>query len=87
MARIFSIEFSYEGAEHLAMVAVRTTPFFTEYSVIMLDDAIAELLPNNKIISTSNERFIFADSTKENAPTLMHSILNAIASHLHAMNV
>ena len=86
MARIFSIQFTYEGAQQHAMVAVRTTPFFTEYSVSMLDEAIANHLPNHKIISTSKNSFVFSDSAKENAPELMRQILQAVAEHLQTIN-
>ena len=86
MARIFSIQFRYENIEHTVMVSMRTTPFFNEYAVIMLDETISDLLPNNKIISTSKESFIFSDSTQENAPLLMQAILQAIIHHVHAIN-
>jgi hypothetical protein len=86
MARIFSIQFTYESVQHHAMVAVRTTPFFSEYSVSMLDEAIASHLPNNKIISTSRNSFVFCDSAKENAPELMRQILQAVAEHLQSIN-
>ena len=86
MARIFSIQFIYEGIEYNVMVSARSTPFFNEYAVTMLDETIANLLPNNKIISTSKESFVFADSTNENSPGLMHTILRAVAHHLQAID-
>jgi hypothetical protein len=87
MARIFSIQFTYEGLQHHAMIAARTTPFYNEYSVTMLDESIADLLPNNKIISASKENFAFSDSTKENTPALMHAIISAVVGHLQAIGV
>ena len=86
MARIFSIHFMHEGVQHNAMVAVRNTPFYTEYSVTMLHASIADQLPNNKIISTSKESFVFSDSTKENSPALMHAITGAVTGYLMAIN-
>lgn len=86
MARIFSIHFTHEGVQHNAMVSMRNTPFFTEYTVNMLDYSIADQLPNNKIISTSKESFIFSDSTQENSPVLMHAILQAMTAYLMALN-
>ena len=86
MARIFSIHFTHEGVQHNAMVSMRNTPFFTEYTVNMLDHSIAGQLPNNKIISTSKESFIFSDSTQENSPVLMHAILQAMTAYLMALN-
>lgn len=85
MARIFSISFQYGGMEHNAMVTVRTTPFFTEYSITIFDDELQELLPNNKVISTSANSFTFSDSTSENAPQLMNGIIKAIAGHVHSL--
>ena len=86
MARIFSIHFIFEGRQHHAMIAVRTTPFFTEYSVDMLDDGIAARLPNNKIISTSKDSFVFSDSAQENSPQLMQQILQAVVGQLQTIN-
>lgn len=86
MARIFSIQFTYEGVHHHAMVAGRTTPFFTEYTVAMLDDNIAGQLPNSKIISTSIESFTFSDSAEQNDPALMHAIIKAVARHVQSVN-
>jgi len=68
------------------MVSVRTTPFFTEYTVAMLDEAIEMQLPNNKIISTSKDSFVFSDSTQENAPALMRQILQAVMGHVQTVN-
>lgn len=85
MARIFSISFPYGGMEHNAMVTVRTTPFFTEYTINVFDDDLSELLPNNKVISTSPNSFTFSDSTSENVPQLMNSILKAISGHVHSL--
>ena len=87
MARIFSIQFTYDGVEHNAMISVRTTPFFTEYKVFMLDETIAGLLPNNKIISTTNNNYVFAGSTSTNDPLLMQQLLKAVSEHLQSQHV
>jgi hypothetical protein len=86
MARIFSIQFMHEGTLQNAMVNVRTTPFFTEYSIAMLDEGIADQLPNNKIISTSKDHFVFSDSTSENSPELMDEIIKAVAEHAQTLH-
>ena len=86
MARIFSIHFMYNDILYNAMVSVRTTPFFTEYSINMLDETIAEQLPNNKIISTSKNSFVFYDSTSQNSPSLMNEIIKAVEYHLQTMH-
>jgi hypothetical protein len=85
MARIFSISFPYGGIEHNAMVSVRSTPFFTEYTINVFDEDLSELLPNNKVISTSPNSFTFSDSTSENVPQLMNSIIQAIVGHVHTL--
>jgi len=82
MARIFSIHFSHEGYPHTAMVSVRNTPFFTEYTIGMLPDEIAEELPGNKIISTGQNQLIFANATLDHSTELMQNILKAVADHL-----
>ena len=76
----------HEGVPQHAMVSVRDTPFFAEYAVSMLDESIAEQLPNNKIISTAKNSFVFSDSTKENSPQLMREIVRAIMGHVHAFD-
>ena len=86
MARIFSIQFTYKNEVQNAMVSMRNTPFYAEYTVLMLDTSIAGLLPNNKIISTSKDNFAFSDSTKENVPALMQVILHAIIGHMQTIN-
>lgn len=85
MARIFSVSFMHKGIAHNAMVAVRTTPFFTEYSINIFDEFLAALLPNNKLLSASENSFVFSDSTSENNPQLMDDIIRAIAEHVHSM--
>ena len=87
MARIFSISFLHKGFSHNAMVAVRTTPFFTEYTISVFDELLAVLLPNNKVISTSQNNFTFPDATDQNDPQLMNDIIKAIAEHVHSMHV
>ena len=86
MARIFSIHFTYKGEAQNAMVSMRDTSFFAEYTVLMLAPSIADLLPNNKIISTSKDSFVFSDSTKENVPALMQVILEAVVGHMQTIN-
>ena len=85
MARIFTVSFIHRGMTHNAMVAVRTTPFFTEYTISIFDDLLTTLLPNNKVISTSESSFTFSDSTDANDAQLMKDILKAIAEHVHHM--
>jgi hypothetical protein len=82
MARIFSIQFQHQGLLQNAMVSMRTTPFFVEYTVSMLDEGIAGQLPNNKIISTSKDSYVFSDSTEANSPQLMQGIIQAIACYV-----
>jgi hypothetical protein len=86
MARIFSIQFLHQDLLQNAMVSMRTTPFFVEYTVSMLDEAIAGQLPNNKIISTSKNSFVFSDSTEANSPQLMQSLIQAIAGHVQIID-
>ena len=85
MARIFTVSFMHRGMTHNAMVAVRTTPFFTEYTISIFDDLLSSLLPNNKVVSTSENSFTFSDSTDTNDAQLMKDVLKAIAEHVHHM--
>ena len=59
MARIFNIYFAFEGMVYNAVVSVRTTPFFTEYTLNNFHEELIELLPGNKILSQSPGHFVF----------------------------
>jgi hypothetical protein len=80
MARIFNIYFTYNNRMHNAMVSVRTTPFFTEYT-LRFDEEMLQLLPGNKIISTSSDHFIFQHASSEENSPLMEEILRAVSQH------
>lgn len=83
MARIFNIYFLFNNTMHSAVVSVRTTPFFTEYSLNNCNEDLLELLPGNKIVSKSNGQFIFQNASSGNSTSLMNAIIKAIAEHMH----
>lgn len=83
MARIFTIQFFFSGALHYALVSVRNNPFFTEYLLTMLDDAVENALPNRRIICTAKDSLQFMDAPAGNDVFLMRAILNALQLHLH----
>lgn len=86
MARIFNIYFTTQGTTHSAVVSVRQTAFFTEYTLQNVDDSVLSLLPGNKIISRTKDDFIFQNAP--NSPSdLMQEIIRAVSNHMHAMNV
>lgn len=85
MARIFTIDFMHEGSLCHAMVTVRTTPFYTEYSVQISDEAVAAQLPNNKIISAYRDNYMFSDSTSRNSTALMDELIHAISEHIKTL--
>ncbi|HEU4473122.1 MAG TPA: hypothetical protein VFR58_18650 [Flavisolibacter sp.] len=84
MARIFNIYFSYEGITHNAVVSVRNTPFFVEYTLTNVNDELEQLLPGNKIVSRSPGHFVFQHASGENQSALMDVIIRAVSEHLHA---
>ena len=86
MARIFNIYFTHDGLVCNAVVSVRTTPFFTEYTLANFNDELLQALPSNKIISRDGGHFTFQNA--DGAPTpLMDSIIKAVSEHLHATEV
>ncbi len=87
MARIFTIYFEYKGAAYNAMVSVRPTPFFTEYTLNHFDDNLMRMLPGNKIIATPSGQFSFQNTPSIEGSQLMNEILKAVASHLHGTEV
>lgn len=70
MARLFSINFYFEDELHSAFISVRTTPFFTEYNLSMLDGIIEEQLPNTKIISTNPQHLYFLNMDEKSSPLM-----------------
>ena len=87
MARIFSIHFDHEGMTHTAMVSVRTTPFYTEYSISMLDEELLQQLPGHKIVSTTPNQLTFLNTKAEDQSPLMVTILSAVSHHLQTSTV
>jgi hypothetical protein len=86
MARIFNIYFNYNNAVYNAMVSVRTTPFFTEY-ILDFDEELMELLPGNKIISTSPDHFIFQHASSQESNPLMQEIIRAVSQQAQITEV
>jgi hypothetical protein len=84
MARIFNIYFHFNDSMHNAVVSVRSTPFFIEYTLNNFNEDLLRLLPGNKIISRGPQDFIFQDVSSDNSPELMDAIIRAVAEHLHA---
>lgn len=80
MARIFSIYFDYNNKLHNAIVSVRTTPFFTEYT-LNFDEELMQLLPGNKIISTTAGHFTFQHATDQDHNPLMQEIIRAVSQY------
>ncbi len=85
MARLFSIHFYYKGTLHNAIVTVRPTPFFTEYQLGMLDEEVLKQLPDNRILSSSPEHFVFASHNLNASKDLMNDIIHSIADHVQTM--
>lgn len=82
MARIFTISFSFQGEEHSAIASVRTTPFYTEYTLGMLPDHLTSLLPGNRIVSIKPGQFQFLNATDEHSRDLMDVLIKAVSEHL-----
>jgi hypothetical protein len=85
MARIFSINFMYNNASHHAMVAVRETPFFTEYKISLQSDELSDLLLSNKIVSPGPGIFVFANTSVQEYNDVMKQILVAVTDHIHSI--
>ena len=84
MARIFNIYFTHDDQMHNAVVSVRNTPFFTEYTLTNFSEDLLKLLPGNKILSKAPDHFIFQNASDENSSKLMKEIIRAVAEHLQA---
>ena len=64
------------------MIAVRPTPFATEYTITMAHEDLLEALPSQKILSTETGSFAFVNHTSEAPTSLMKVILQALAEHV-----
>ena len=84
MARIFNIYFSYNGLIQNAIVSVRTTPFFKEFTLNNIDESLLPYLPGNKIVSRSPGDFVFMNAGEKDPTPLMNAIIKAVSEHLHA---
>ena len=87
MARIFTISFYYDNNSYNAVVSVRNTPFYVEYTLTNFNEELLEKLPGNKIISKENGHYTFQNANSEHSEPLMKSIINAVAEHLHAKQI
>ncbi len=87
MARIFTINFFYKNDLRSAIVSVRITPFFTEYTINPMEEEVTEELLSKKIISSAPGQFYFVDCPKEQLTPLMNDIIKAIAQHLQPATV
>ena len=87
MVRIFNIYFNFGGQSHNAIVSVRTTPFFTEYSLNNIREDLTELLPGNKILSNGKDHFVFQHVAPHHSQALMNAIIKAVSEHVHATEV
>ncbi len=85
MARIFSIQFLHEDIPQTAMVSVRSTPFFIEYKISMMNEEVLKMLPGNTIISSSPNQFVFANAAFDESTELMQDIIRAISNHSHTL--
>ena len=85
MARIFTIEFSFDNALHHAIVAVRETPFHTEYKITLQTPQLNELLLSDKIVSPGPGVFVFANTSVQEYNELMKQILVAVTDHIHSI--
>ncbi|MCW3073740.1 MAG: hypothetical protein JWP69_809 [Flaviaesturariibacter sp.] len=66
------------------MIAVRPTPFATEYKITMVHDDLLDELPSQKILHTSTGQFAFVNHTLDQPTLLMQVILKALEEYLAA---
>ncbi|MDB5253765.1 MAG: hypothetical protein JWP27_2934 [Flaviaesturariibacter sp.] len=82
MARIFSIQFMYEGMLRSALVAFRPTPLAREYTVTQIGGDLQEELPSRKILATPAGQFAFVEHGLPRPTALMCAILKALDEHV-----
>ena len=87
MARIFNISFPFNNVTYSAMVTSRSTPFFTEYVINMIDDQLLNSLPGNKIVAVEPDELKFLNVTKEHSAELMKEIILAVKERIKSVQV
>ena len=87
MARIFNIYFTYEQVQYNAIVSVRTTPFFTEFTLNNFDERLFSELPGNKILSTNPGHYVFQSLESVTPTPLMAVIMQAVSDRNHTAKV
>jgi len=85
MARIFSIEFTFNGALQHAMITVRQTAFHTEYKIVLQAPELTELLLSDKIISPGPGVFLFYNVSEAEYNEPMKQILAAVSGHVYSV--
>lgn len=86
MARIFNIYFLFDGIVYSAVVSVRSTPFYTEYTLKNFQEDLLEFLPGTKILSQGTGHFVFENASDKNSAPLMNAIIKAIAGHIQPIS-
>ena len=84
MARIFTIDFSFDNALHHAIISVRETPFHTEYKITLQSPQLNELLLSDKILSPQPQTFLFANVGTHEYNQLMKEVLAAVSDYIHS---
>lgn len=87
MARIFTINFYFDNNSYNAVVSVRNTPFYIEYTLTNFNEELLQGLPGNKIISKEEGHYIFQNASSNHSEALMKSIIKAVSEHIHAKQV
>lgn len=82
MARIFNIYFLFDDIMQSAVVSVRTTPFYTEFTLKNFNEELIHLLPGTKILSQNPGHFVFENASADNSLALMNAIIKAVAEHM-----
>ena len=85
MARIFSIEFIFNGAIQHAMITVRQTPFHAEYKIVLQSIELTNFLLSDKIISPRPGVFLFANISEADYNEPMKQILAAVSERAHSL--
>lgn len=85
MARLFTINFTFNEEQYSTLVTVKTTPYYMEYTLNNLDESLLQLLSGNKIISPTTKNFAFPNTKAEHSTRLMNAIIKAVSLHLQTV--
>jgi hypothetical protein len=83
MAGVFTINFSYKGKLHSALVSFQAENYDMSFLVCYLDEDLGQLIPGRRIVVSLAEGIKSPKQLNKLAEDLVYQTTEAISDHLH----